>query len=179
MSKKYDDYITEHKENVAKAYKWLKDNIPAIFKNDDPTFELKVEQNCEFQHDYSKNSVEEYFAYDSYFYGNRSYEVVKDFDYAWLHHIHCNPHHWQYWILYNDDPELGVKILDMPDEYIIEMICDWWSFSWKSGNLYEIFDWYEERKNHIKLSDVTRRKVETTLAYMKNILDEQGVSKNE
>ena len=34
-------------------------------------------------------------------------------------------------------------ILEMPYDYIIEMICDWWSFSWQSGNLYEIFKWYE------------------------------------
>ena len=50
--------------------------------------------------------------------------------------------------------------------YIIEMICDWWSFSWKQNNLNEIFKWYEERKDYIKLSDYTRKKVEDILGKM-------------
>lgn len=174
MSAIYDEYIKEHKNNVGRAFKWLSSHVPAIFKNDDPQFCAKVEHNCLYSHDESKLSQDEYIAYDNYFYGNRSYEVVKMFNYAWLHHIHNNPHHWQYWILNNDDPDQGEVILDMPDEYIIEMICDWWSFSWKKGDLYEIFKWYDERKDHIKLSDVTRRKVETTLAFIHNELDAAG-----
>ena len=178
MSAIYDEYINEHKRNVAAAYKWLTSHIPAIFKSDDPEFASKVEHNCVYSHDESKRDFKEYDAYDDYFYGNRSYEVLRNFNYAWLHHIHNNPHHWQYWILHNDDPDQGEIILDMPDEYIIEMICDWWSFSWKKGDLYEIFNWYEQRKGYIKLSDLTRRKVETTLAYIKNELDTAGDSIN-
>nr|DAE02562.1 MAG TPA: hypothetical protein [Siphoviridae sp. ctmYS12] len=30
--------------------------------------------------------------------------------------------------------------MDMPYNYIIEMICDWWAFSWNKGNLQEIFN---------------------------------------
>ena len=97
---------------------------------------------------------------------------MQQFNHAWLHHIHNNAHHWQYWILNNDDPNKGEIILDMPDNYIFEMICDWWSFSWAKGNLYEIFDWYNERKNYIKLSDKTRKKVEDILEKMKDELDQ-------
>ena len=83
-------------------------------------------------HDESKNDPDEYNAYDDYFYGkNRSYGVVMAFKQAWLEHIHRSPHHWQHWVLINDEPEEGEVILEMPYEYIIEMICDWWSFSWK------------------------------------------------
>ena len=60
----------------------------------------------------------------------------------------------------------------MPDNYIFEMIYDWWSFSWAKSNLYEIFDWYNERKNYIKLSDKTRKKVEDILEKMKDELDQ-------
>lgn len=116
------------------------------------------------EHDASKYSKEEYGPYDEYFYGkNKSYEVVQDFNKAWLHHIHNNPHHWQHWVLNNDDPEKGEIIIDMPDCYIIEMICDWWSFSWKKGELNEIFDWYNKRKYYMKLNDYTRGRVESIL----------------
>ena len=60
----------------------------------------------------------------------------------------------------------------MPKEYIIEMICDWWAFSWTKGNLYEIFNWYDERKAYMKLSDKTRNAVEDILERIRNKLDE-------
>ena len=171
MSLKYDEYIHEHKENVRKAYYWLVD------KNILEGYSVDTLQHCHYlcesAHDQSKYSEEEYDAYDKYFYGNRSYQVVEDFDYAWLHHIHNNPHHWQYWVLVNDED--GEKILDMPDEYIIEMICDWWSFSWKSGDLTEIFKWYEDHPN-MKLSKNTRKKVEDILRKIKEKLGEEDVS---
>lgn len=40
---------------------------------------------------------------------------------------------------------------------------DWWSFSWKKGNLYEIFDWIDENSPHILLDDETTRLVEKIL----------------
>lgn len=58
--------------------------------------------------------------------------------------------------------------------YILEMICDWWAFSWKSENLYEIFDWYDKHKANIKLSDKTRKAVEDILAKIHSKLDEQS-----
>lgn len=78
-------------------------------------------------HDRSKYSDEEYIPYIEYFYGTKSKKIDTEFNYAWLHHIHNNPHHWQYWVLKHDDkPE---EALEMPYEYIIEMFCDHWSFS--------------------------------------------------
>ena len=59
----------------------------------------------------------------------------------------------------------------MPIENIIEMICDWWSFSWNTGNLYEIFEWYEEHKNNMILSENTRGTVEYILEKIKEVLD--------
>jgi hypothetical protein len=55
------------------------------------------------------------------------------------------------------------------------MICDWWSFSWKKGQLNEIFSWYNEHKKHMKLSSATREKVETILDTIKAGLAEEGV----
>lgn len=163
MSYEYDRYLEQHISNVKKGFDWMKENIPEyVF---DPNGE--IEANL-IQHDQSKRSEEEYDAYDQYFYGNnKSYAVVQNFDLAWLHHIHVNPHHWQHWVLVNDDPEDGTVALDMPYEVIVEMICDWWAFSWVKGDLTEIFDWYEDHKERMILSDKTRKTVEKILDAIK------------
>jgi hypothetical protein len=171
MSIAYANYLREHTQDVARAYEWLRENLPDILIGEDCTMMMQIGH----QHDLSKLDPEEYEAYDLYFYGKeKTDEVKKNFNYAWLHHIHNNPHHWQYWVLINDDPNKGETILDMPHNYIIEMVCDWWSFSWKKGNLHEIFSWYEERKSHIKLSDKTRATVEDILNKIREKLDEDG-----
>lgn len=168
MSIEYDDYLAGHRRNVGRGYEWLEKNLPDIVGLAEASW------RCNYAHDNSKDDPEEYDAYDRYFYGNnKSYQVVQDFNRAWLHHIHNNPHHWQYWILINDDPNEGEIILDMPQDYIIEMICDWWAFSWSKGNLYEIFNWYDAHKNYMKLSDTTRKTVKDILNRIKAKLDEE------
>lgn len=161
MSREYDLYLEQHKGNVAKGFRWIKENLPELII-DIPGVDYE-HQIC-FEHDLSKSNLDEYEAYDAYFYGgNRSYHVVEEFRYAWLKHIHNNPHHWQYWMLTNDEPNEGENVLDMPYNYILEMICDWWAFSWNSGDLTEMFDWYEVHKDYMKLSPRTRRNVEYIL----------------
>lgn len=169
MSKLYDRYLVNHKSNVIDGFEWIKNNIPDVLDGVDAENMHTIIQN----HDASKTDLDEYEAYDKYFYGNnRSYEVSSNFNYAWLAHQHKNKHHWQHYILVNDDPHEGDEILEMPREYIIEMICDWWSFSWTSGNLMEIFDWYDKRASYIKLSWWTRSRVETVLNKMEVKLKE-------
>lgn len=63
------------------------------------------------------------------------------------------------------------KPLEMPKEYVIEMIADWWSFSCKNGNLYEIFDWYAEHKDKQYMHPKTRLLVEDLLLQIKMKLD--------
>lgn len=167
MSREYDNYIQQHKDNVVKGYEWMKVHIPEKLPGG-------FTDACDsiLSHDKSKYESDEYFAYDKYFYGNnRSYQVCQDFNYAWLFHLHKNPHHWQHWVLICDDPENGEIIMDMPIQYIIEMICDWWAFSWSKGDLHEIFKWYEERKKYIKLSDKTRKTVEGILGAIESELN--------
>lgn len=165
MSREYDLYLQEHKANVKKGFNWFKANLPIILESVEDIGEL--EWYIHYGHDNSKSDREEYNAYDAYFYGgNRSYEVVREFNYAWLRHIHNNPHHWQYWVLINDNPDEGEIVLDMPYTFIIEMICDWWAFSWANGDLTGIFKWYGEHKDYIKLSPKTRETVEDILDRM-------------
>ena len=169
MSQKYDQYLQEHKENVYKGFEYIRDNLPELLTEDITEWQYR------FGHDLSKSDPEEYDAYDAYFYGgNRSYKVVNDFKYAWLRHIHNNPHHWQYWILHNDDPGEGKVILEMPYNYIIEMVCDWWAFSWAKGDLTAIFNWYGQHKNYMELGEKTRKQIESILSAIKDSLKEEN-----
>lgn len=169
MSLAYNQYLGEHTGNVRKAYRWIKTYLPEVTARIEYDEEWII-LNC---HDDSKYRFVEYDAYDDYFYGrNKTHEVIDAFKRAWLHHIHNNDHHWQHYVLINDDPNEGIVALDMPYHYIIEMICDWWSFSWKTGNLHEIFGWYEKHKEYMKLSDNTRETVDDILSKIKNKLDE-------
>lgn len=169
MSYQYDQYLTKHKENVKNGFDWIRNNLPDMIK-DIPNLEWQ----CCFAHDQSKSESDEYKAYDAYFYGNnKSYQVVQDYRKAWLLHLHRNPHHWQYWVLINDDPKEGEILIEMPINYIWEMICDWWAFSWAKGNLHEIFKWYDEHKKYMKLHTNTRKKVEDILGRIKEKLDEE------
>lgn len=176
MSYQYDLYLQKHKANVKKGFDWLQTNMPWLFEG-----KPDAAWQTEFEHDASKSKPDEYEAYDAYFYGgNRSYAVVQAFQRAWLLHIHRNPHHWQHWVLINDDPGEGEVLLEMPYNYIIEMICDWWAFSWAEGDLSEIFSWYDEHKDYIKLNPKTRETVEDILWELRgrlgfNVLAHHGV----
>lgn len=182
----YEEYLRTHIANVKKGYEWLKENLPEVLSVDNYADESAYYGELDDiidQHDKSKytklpdvdNYYElscEYDAYANYFYGEQTPEVNDLFDKGWLSHIHHNPHHWQHWLLQNDDPKIGLKILDMPYVFIIECICDWWSFSWKQNSLYEIFNWYDKHKDGILFSDKTRKTVVNILEQMKAKLDE-------
>lgn len=170
MSVTYDIYLDEHVDNVRKGLRWMLDNLDLSQEEKDAAETALISG-----HDISKYEREEYDQYDEYFYGgNRSHQVVQDFNYAWLHHIHNNPHHWQYWVLLEDDPETGVpvKTLQIPLNYIFEMIADWWTFSWKSGNLFEIFDWYQKHRDIQHMHAKSRKEVESILDRMEKKLKE-------
>ena len=63
----------------------------------------------------------------------------------------------------------------MPYHYILEMVCDWWAFSWRSGNLDEVFGWWNKHSPHMVLSANTRRTVEYILSTLKGFLLEKGL----
>lgn len=162
MSKEYTDYLNEHISAVLAAATWMAENLGIVR---DMTDEAKFAFKTAVQnHDKSKWFAREYGPYDAYFYGEKDEEA---FNRAWLHHIHHNPHHWQHWLLMNDDGKYRdpdkVFALEMPKVCALEMVADWWSFSWRSGNLEEVFDWYEEHRDNIILHPKTREYVESVL----------------
>lgn len=170
MSQQYDLYLKKHKENVKRGFEWIRVNLSHLVDDHDT-----LEWLTDFAHDASKTNSNEYDAYDAYFYGgNRSFQVVQNFRKAFLFHIHQNPHHWQYWVLLHDDPNEPQECIEMPYCYAIEMICDWWSFSWAKGNLFEVFEWWDIHKKHIKLHEKTYQLVEEILEEIRKKLLEDG-----
>lgn len=76
-------------------------------------------------HDLSKYSPVEFWSGVRYFQGNRSpidrEKEVKGYSLGWLHHKGRNKHHWEYWL---DNAYDGIKPLEMPIPYVVEMFCD-------------------------------------------------------
>ena len=149
-------YILEHKANVKKFADWLKENLPELFENID----LDLFHELIAEHDDSKFSEEEFEPYAQKWFGNK--KETLEYEEAWKHHWTNNEHHPEFW--------LGE---DMPYIYILEMICDWGSFSIKSGDFTELSDFYfnkakdDEEKN---LSDNTKIIIEEILEKINSVI---------
>lgn len=76
-------------------------------------------------HDLSKYSPVEFIPSVKYFVGNRSpidkEKQEKGYSNCWLHHMHHNKHHWQYW---TDFSKGQIVIYDPPIHIIKEMVAD-------------------------------------------------------
>jgi hypothetical protein len=129
-------------------------------------------------HDISKFSPSEFYAYANKIFGEwpetrTQFEkdatkkiVAEAFRYAWLHHQHHNKHHWNYWVVNQSKKES----VEMPDKYVVEMICDWTAMSRKFGDTPE--DFFINNRHKMILHPETEKLV---AAYLK--LDLQGEKK--
>ena len=173
MSKEYNVYLHEHITAVNKAARWMLENLPVAEELTDS--ECKMILLGIGLHDSSKFNMAEYDAYDAYFYGEKDED---EFSRAWLHHIHVNEHHWQHWVLVNGYGKFGdpgvVTAIEMPKVHAFEMVADWWSFSWRKGDLHEVFGWYEDHKEKIVLHPNTRAYVERILSEMGERIGDEG-----
>ena len=130
------------------------------------------------KHDASKFLPDEWFPYARHFYEpNGKKKTVrdksgyykptdtgdKDFDFAWLLHQKRNRHHWQWWILPEDDG--GTKILIMHPYDLAEMICDWVGAGRAQGvkDWWNPLPWYEINIDKIQLHPTTRSHLEILL----------------
>ena len=129
----------------------------------------KVHDNIQI-HDASKTTAEEFDAYRVKFYTveGETFGLKEELNFqkAWLHHIHNNPHHPEYWILTGTDDGID-KVLDMDPEYIVEMILDWDTF--KKDGKGGAYDYYfvQGHKKVGLLSDKTRALLEKGLQVVK------------
>ncbi len=121
-------------------------------------------------HDLSKLLPSEFIPYARYFYGmpKKSYmniedriEIELDFDFAWLLHQKRNRHHWQWWILPEDDG--GTKLMPMSRNAIKELIADWIGAGMAISGRKDPLPWYEANKHHMQLNPQTRAEIESKL----------------
>ncbi|QFT89123.1 hypothetical protein FIU87_10735 [Bacillus sp. THAF10] len=107
-------------------------------------------------HDWSKFSPKEFFPYAKKFFydGEKSADDELKWRYAWLHHQHKNKHHWEYWVVDSNNNQA----LPMPRKYLIEMVCDWRSFSRKWGR--KVKDSTLDLTNKIVLHPDTKKELE-------------------
>lgn len=143
---RYASYVARHKWFVFRAG----------LKTRAPLWRLVI-------HDWSKLSAAEWTPYVRSFYGPqpRTNDTKRAFDAAWLHHQHRNPHHWQHYLLQEDDGDL--KVLPIPEKLIREMVADWMGAGRAITGKWEVAEWYEKNRHKIKLDDATRSRVEALL----------------
>ena len=152
----YKQYVIDHKARVEKFADWLLENCPEVLDEVDPD----VFWDLIKAHDESKFSEEEFEPYAQKWFGDK--KRTREYDLAWEHHYFNNEHHPEYW-----DGE------DMPYIYILEMICDWGSFSIDKGDINELSDFYfnkakaDPEKN---LSDKTKIIIEEILSKINSVI---------
>jgi len=126
-------------------------------------------------HDWQKFTPTEWFPYVAYFCGPKPIQRDKSgyydassvggaFDRAWLHHQHYGPHHWQHWILRQDDG--AIKALEMPVRYAREMVADWIGAGRALGKP-DCEGWYDANAEKMVLHDSTRALVERVIGEAK------------
>ena len=127
-------------------------------------------------HDYSKFLPREWLPYSDYFHGICDYcgqerlkclayrDIVReDFDKAWLHHQHSNPHHWQYWLTFDGTTP---RALEIPEHFVRELVSDWASAGKCINGTWEFASWYEANKDKMLFHPNTRALVEWYIAVL-------------
>lgn len=112
-------------------------------------------------HDLSKFRPCEWFAYAKTFYaedGTGRFMWSGDFDFAWLMHQKVNKHHWQYWLLLNDDGRF--TSFEIPEPIVREMVADWSGAGEAIKGESNPTEWYYENRSKIILHEKTRKLVE-------------------
>jgi hypothetical protein len=118
-------------------------------------------------HDLSKFLPTEFLPYAKKFFSGKALSLEDElkWKYAWLHHQHKNKHHWEHWVV---NPN-AKQALPMPQKYIIEMVCDWRSFSRKWGR--KVKDSNLDLTDKILVHPDTKRELE-------NIMQRNQTSEN-
>ncbi len=135
-----------------------------------------------FTHDLSKFRPSEFMPYARYFYGDyisntvlnnvscienkskiKTKEIIKEeFERAWELHYKRNKHHWNHWIICN-----GEILIDMPEKYIKQMICDWKGMARKFGGTAQEF--YMKNYDKIQLTRKSRLDLEFELGLIDGV----------
>lgn len=169
----YLEYIDKHRIGVMRAW----DEILRPYLEENHPVNLSKIDKAISEHDISKYDAEEFNAYCNYFYPSEGFDKDEaEFDLAWLHHQHKNPHHPQYWVLVRDSGE--IVALDMPFEYVCEMLCDWHSFSLRDPKS-TAYKWWNDNKEKMTLSENTIKTIDTLIDVFKEPLEQLDVDEDE
>lgn len=126
---------------------------------------LKVPDELLSIHDETKLSVCEIGAYVKNFQGGGD---PVGFPFAWLHHIHLNPHHWQFWRFPDRWSMAGSNIVDgalpMPEVFAREMVADWMGSSMAYTGDWNMSAWLTKNIPRIRLHPETATFVADVLA---------------
>ena len=174
MNKEYNNYLLKHRQWVKDSFSMVQAKLREYLISDLGYNENQVNHILSElwtqlnHHDDSKYSDAEYHAYNDYFYGKeRTPEIKLNFNIAWNHHQKCNPHHWQYWILITDSGK--IIPLPMPFKYIVEMLCDWHSFS-RTDPQSTAYNWYTENSRNMMLHSDSIKIIEKLIVLFKEPL---------
>ncbi|MFR1480703.1 MAG: DUF5662 family protein [Hydrogeniiclostridium mannosilyticum] len=93
--------LQKHSANVKKCgFDWLQTNMPWLFEGK-PDAAWQQTEFATMRPNQSRMSTRPMTLISM---EATAHAVVQAFQRAWLLHIHRNPHHWQHWVLINDDP---------------------------------------------------------------------------
>ena len=119
-------------------------------------------------HDWHKFLPDEWFPYVRYFYNpdgsarqhrdETGYYKPTDtgdkaFDIAWLRHQKRSWHHWQSWVLAEDEGDS--RLLEMDRHSLLEMVADWRGAGRAQGTP-DTWAWYKAHKDKLQLHPATR-----------------------
>lgn len=147
---------------VAKAYlEYLETHIRLV---NEAGKRLGVPEDQLALHDQSKFSQKEFVGYSMAFFGGGAPDLFAE---AFLHHVHSNPHHWQYWLFPDGFTPKGSTVeagaLPMPVNYILEMAADWQAMSMGQTRSWDMTDWLSNNLGKMRLHSLTRERLGTVL----------------
>ena len=170
----YMEYLKLHHETIHKVYRWMRENLPDIFEEAAKERVSTDSQLYPFPKEIGQHDISKYGQYEFDAYADKHCSKILTpkqrtaYNYAQLHHHQKNAHHWQHWVLIKGRDQ--IIPLKMPLCYILDMVADWWSYSWMLGDLYEVYTWYVSHQDEMILHRYTRKQVERILSRIHDIL---------
>lgn len=158
---KYTTMLVEWEDKYVKS---LKAHIEAVREAGQ---RLGVPEHILVDHDQTKWMSMEFPFYARQFCGDA--RDPDGFSVAWLHHIHHNSHHWQYWIIPDHISPRGSNAekgaIEMLEHCALEMVADWLGSSFCYTGSWNIDNWLEKNWDKLILHSKTRK-------YVANVLEE-------
>lgn len=96
-------------------------------------------------------------------------EVEKDFDYTWNRHQKVSKHHWQHWVLMEDDG--NICPLEVPYYDMVEMLSDWEGARAAYNSEESMIDWYQRTAHARKLHPATQAWIEAEIGIARPIAE--------